>query len=95
MGADLPLSVSLNGQQYHTLGVHFNLYNPAAAPRVASVRPASGPQEGGLEVELDATNVARVPTLVCLLLMGDGLRTVPATFVSANAATCVVFSAAT
>jgi hypothetical protein len=89
-GADVALAVSLNGQQFHNLGVTVNLYNPTVAPRVNSVRPASGPKEGGLLVTMDASNVANVPTLACQMMSPAGLTSAVATFVSSTTATCIV-----
>jgi hypothetical protein len=89
-GGDVTLSVSFNGQQYHSLGVTFNLWNPARAPIVRTVRPASGPKEGGVAVVVGGDNFADVAMLSCIMLGAAGIQRVPAQFLSSQRASCVI-----
>lgn len=61
------LQISLNGQQYTSYSIDFNVFDPCAQPTVASAWPVSGPAAGTV-TRMTGTNFADVEGAVCSLV---------------------------
>ena len=77
----IPLNLTLNNQNYSSIGAHFVFYNP---PKVMEAEPLKGPVQGSTEVNIWGTQYQRDRNISCFF----GKIEVHAKFVSKQHLIC-------